>query len=113
MDFFDVLGLLFIAAIVWLWLDSLKAREMAVSAARAACQSEGLLLLDETVSIQRLSPGRDGESMLRIRRLYAFEYSDTGNDRRAGSLVMLGSRVLVINLNLPESTAIPERSWLH
>ena len=113
MDFLDILGLLLIAAVAWLWLDSLKSREIAVSATKAACNSEGLLLLDDTVAIQRLSVGRDGESVLRIRRLYAFEYSDTGNDRRAGSLVMLGSRVLVINLNLPE---VPDRSrppWLH
>jgi hypothetical protein len=102
MDFLDLLGLMLLAATVWLWLDSLNAREIAVSATKAACNAEHLLLLDDTVAIQRLSLGRDGEGVLRIRRVYGFEYSDTGNDRSAGSVAMLGSRVLVINLNLPD-----------
>ena len=116
MDFLDLLTLLLIAGAAWLWLDSLTAREIAVSASKAACDSEDLLLLDDTVAIQRLGLGRDGESALRIRRQYVFEYSDTGNDRRTGSLVMLGSRVLVINLNLPKSPDSPDpfaKPWLH
>ncbi len=106
MDLFDFLGLLLLAATAWLWLDSLKAREQAVSAAKAACNSESLLLLDDTVAITRIRLGRDSDGAMRIRRIYGFEYSDTGNDRSPGSIVMLGSRVLVINLNLPDT---PER----
>jgi hypothetical protein len=100
MDLLDFLGLLLLAAIAWLWLDSLKARETAVVAAKSACKSEALLLLDDTVAISRISPARDGEGVLCLRRVYAFEYSDTGNDRSVGSIVMLGGRVLVINLDL-------------
>ena len=110
MDLLDLLGLLLLAATAWLWLDSLKAREMAVPAAKAACNSEHLLLLDDTVAIMRLGLARDGGEGLRLRRIYGFEYSDTGNDRSAGSIVMLGSRVLVINLNLPDT---PEPTVLH
>ena len=113
MDLLDILGLLLIAAGAWLWLDSLKSREVAVSAAKAACTSEDLLLLDGTVAIQRLGVGRNGESALRIRRFYGFEYSDTGNNRRTGSLVMLGNRVLVINLNLPQAQKKPLPTSLH
>lgn len=102
MDLLDLLGFLLLAAIAWLWLDSLKAREQAVAAAKAACFSEHLLLLDDTVAIQRISLGRDEEGILRIRRIYGFEYSGTGNDRSTGSIAMRGSRVVVINLNLPE-----------
>ncbi|MDP2825368.1 MAG: DUF3301 domain-containing protein [Sulfuritalea sp.] len=110
MDFLDLLGLLSLGAAGWLWMDSLKARETAVAAAKAACRAEQLLLLDDTVAISRIGFGRDDDSVLRLRRRYGFEYSDTGDDRRTGGIVMLGSRVLVINLNLPES---PERSLLH
>lgn len=99
MDLSDLFALLLLAAIGWLWLDSLKAREMAVSAAKATCNAEHLLLLDDTVAIQRISPGRDDDGVLRIRRIYGFEYSDTGDDRNAGNIVMLGSRVLAITLN--------------
>jgi hypothetical protein len=106
MDLLDILGLLLLVASGWLWLDSLKARETAVSATKAACNSENLLLLDDTVAIKWISLRRDGEGVLRIRRVYDFEYSDTGNDRTAGSIVMQGSSVLVINLNLPDISAV-------
>lgn len=110
MDFLDLITLLLFVAVGWLWLDSLNAREAAVSAAKKACDSEDLLFLDDTVAIQRFSPARDSEGVLRIRRVYGFEYSDTGNDRNSASIVMLGSRVLVINLNL---RATPDWTLLH
>jgi len=105
MDLFDFLGLLFLGMIGWLWYDSLNVREVAVAAAKAACHSESLLLLDDTVAIQRISLGRDSDGVMRLRRVYGFEFSDTGNDRSLGSIVLLGSRVLVINLDLPEPPA--------
>jgi hypothetical protein len=98
----DFLGLLLFAGIGWLWYDSLSVREIAVAAAKSLCVSEDLLLLDDTVAIARMSLGRDGHGTLRLRRVYAFEFSDTGNDRHSGSIVVLGSRVLVINLDRPD-----------
>ena len=64
----------------WLWFDSLKARETAVSAAREACRAEGLLLLDDTVAISAMKLARDDDGRIRLQRAYAFEYSDTGNN---------------------------------
>ena len=69
-----------------------------------------MLLLDDTVAIKRLSLGRNTEGRVNLRRVYDFEYSDTCNDRSAGSVVLLGERVLVINLNLRE---VPNRDVLH
>ena len=99
MDLLDLLTLLLFAAGGWLWYDSLDAREKAIAAAKSACASEDLLLLDDTVAITRLGVGRDDDGVVRLRRVYGFEYSDSGNDRHPGSIVMLGSRVLVIKLN--------------
>jgi hypothetical protein len=36
---------------------------------------------------------RDGEGQLRIARTYTFEFSDTGNNRRHGAIVMLGGEL--------------------
>ena len=94
----EIAGILLLGALAWLWLDSLKAREAAVVAARAACASEGLLLLDDTVAISALKPARDEEGRLRLQRAYDFEYSDTGNNRLKGSVVLLGHRVVVLNV---------------
>lgn len=81
------------AAAVFLWLDSLRARERAVKAGRAACERYALQFLDETVSFARMRLRRDAEGQLRIARTYTFEFSDTGNNRRHGAIVMLGGEL--------------------
>jgi hypothetical protein len=108
MPIFEVVSTLILIALVWLWFDSVKVREIAVRQAKAACDAEGLQFLDETVSISSLKPARDDDGHLVLQRVYSFEYSDTGNDRRPGSIVLLGQEVLFLNvgLRLAPSTTI-------
>ena len=94
----ELLGLLVIALIVWLIWDSLRAREAAVAASRAACEGEGYQFLDDTVAIETLWPARDASGHIRLRRVYGFEYSDTGDSRHKGSIVMLGAAVLTLRI---------------
>lgn len=96
----EIAGILILAALAWLWLDSLKAREAAIAAARAACQAEGLLLLDATVSIASLKLARDDDGRLKLQRAYDFEYSDTGDNRKKGGLVLVGTSVVLLNVGL-------------
>jgi hypothetical protein len=94
----EIAALLLIAGAVFLWIDSLRARERAVAAGRAACKRYELLFLYDTVSVARLRLARDEEGQLRIARTYTFEFSDTGNNRRHGAVVMLGAQVQDLQL---------------
>ena len=49
MDLYELLALALMVGGIWLWLDSLKAREIGMQAAQRACAEEGLQFLDETV----------------------------------------------------------------
>ncbi len=100
MPAFEIISLLILFALAWLWFDSVKVRDIAVQAAQAACSAEDLQLLDATVSIASLKPARDEDGQLVLRRVYSFEYSDTGNNRRPGSIAMLGQAVLFVNIGL-------------
>lgn len=91
-------AIVLLAAGVFLWLDSLRARERAVRAGRAACERYALQFLDDTVSFSRMRLRRDGEGQLRIARTYTFEFSDTGNNRRHGAIVMLGGELQDLQL---------------
>jgi len=102
----EVLGILALAAIAWFWLDSLKAREAAVRTAREICRSEGLILLDDTVAIAGLKPVRDDDGNLTLQRSYNFEYSDTGDNRLKGSVVMQGHRVALLNVGTRMPTTV-------
>lgn len=108
MPVFELIGLMLLGAVAWFWLDSLRTRDAAVRAARAACTGEGLQLLDDTVAIATARPARDDEGRLMLRRTYGFEYSDTGDNRRRGSVTLLGDRVVVLNLGprpLPDAAS--------
>jgi hypothetical protein len=85
--------LLFLAALVWLWFDSMRARERALALGKRACERDDLMFLDETVECVALGFARDADGRVALRRTYSFEFSDTGNNRRNGSIVMLGGEV--------------------
>lgn len=84
-------ALLLIFLVAFFWIDSLRARERALAAGRAACERYAVQFLDETVAFARLRLGRDEEGRLKIARTYTFEFSDTGNNRRYGAIVLLGT----------------------
>jgi len=107
---FELSSLLLIGGVIWLWFDSLRARDSAIKAARHACATEGLMLLDDTVAIASLKPARDGNGELKLRRVYEFEYSDTGNNRRKGSIILHGHHVLIVNIGL---RSVPDERVLH
>ena len=106
----EIFSLFILCGLAWLWFDSLKAREAAIHAARAACVSEGLMLLDYTVAIRSLRPARDEKGRLKLQRAYDFEYSDTGDNRLKGSMVLLGHSVVIINVG---SRFVPAVRTLH
>ena len=87
-----------LAAVVFLWLDSLRVRERALKAGRAACERYSLQFLDDTVAFARIRLRRDADGQLKIARTYVFEFSDTGNNRRHGAIVMLGGELQDLQL---------------
>ena len=89
----EAAAILLILLGIFLWLDSLRARERALQAGRAACARYELQFLDDTVAFARMRLARDEEGQLKIARTYTFEFSDTGNNRRHGAIVMLGGEM--------------------
>ncbi len=106
----EITSLALLGAAGWLWLDGLRAREAAVAAARRACEAGGLQFLDDSVARGAIRLERDDDGVLRLRRSYAFEFSVSGDDRRPGWVVVLGRRVVSIDL---ESIVRPGRRALH
>ena len=100
----EAIALALLVAGTAFWIDSLRAREAALLAGRAACERYALLLLDDTVAVTRLRLARNAEGRLRVARLYGFEFSDTGNNRRRGSISLMGGHAEDISFE-PYETA--------
>ena len=91
----DFASLLFVVLGVggWFWLHSIRILEIAREAGRRACAREDLQFLDDTVASTKLALVRDRNGRRILRRTYRFEFSETGNSRREGEVIMLGDRV--------------------
>jgi hypothetical protein len=94
----ELVALSAVAAAAWLWFDTLRARESAIDAARRACESEGVQLLDDTVALERSRLKRDADGRIAILRVYRFEWSDTGDNRLRGSVTVLGRALQTLHL---------------
>lgn len=93
MDIWSLLALLVLVAFGGYWLHSIRILEIAREAGRQACNREELQFLDDTVASISLSLARDDNGRRIFRRTYRFEFTETGNSRREGQVVMLGEWV--------------------
>lgn len=107
MPVIELVSLFILGGLAWLWFDSLKARDAGIAAARQACAADDLQLLDDTVSIAGLKPARNDDGQLVLRRVYEFEYSDTGDNRRRGSVTLLGDELVMLYVG-PRPVRAPE-----
>lgn len=110
MPIFEIALAIVVALLGWWWFDSTKAHEAGIVEARAVCDAEGLQFLDETVALGSIRLVRNNEGRAAFRRVYDFEYSDTGDNRRKGSVVLIGHDVMVVNIGL---RLVPPDRTLH
>ena len=95
----EILAVLLVLLALWLVWDTLRAREYANTAMRDACERRGYLFLDDTVSLHAVRPIRSADGRVRLRRVYRFQYSDTGHNRRDGSITIVGQAVSALELD--------------
>lgn len=94
----SLFALLLIAAGIWFWVDTLRARERAIELCRAACHNRGLQLLDQTVALEHIVPARDRQGRVRLQRRYGFEFTEDGATRQSGTVIMLGAAMQTLEL---------------
>ena len=94
------------AALAWFWFDSLRARELALRTGARAYADINVQFLDQSVSVDWLRLGRDARGQLQLRRVFSFDFSDNGADRRRGKIVILGQYVQSVTLESADGTAL-------
>ncbi len=81
------------------WSNSMKAREIAFIAVTSHCRKLGVQLLDEYVALNGLWFKVNREGGISAWRSYLFEFTSTGNDRYNGKIIMLGDKILNIEMD--------------
>lgn len=114
MDMASLILLLVLAALGWFWSDSLRALEIARNAGRQVCSNANVQFLDDTVASNGLALVRDDSGRRVLRRTYRFEFSETGNSRLEGQVILLGSRIGSVTMEpyqiLPSTDSEPVRA---
>lgn len=82
--------LLLLAVFAVFWHDNRRVQEIAVARCRQVCERAGVQFLDDIAPVWRVRLARDANGVLRLRRVFTFEYSTALGERRSGSIVMLG-----------------------
>ncbi|HTN31436.1 MAG TPA: DUF3301 domain-containing protein [Pseudomonas sp.] len=77
------------AVAAWFW-HAHGVRERAVRVVKKHCERHDLQLLDDTVALQGMKWLPDAKGRRRLARVYAFEFTVTGEQRHHGSIRMFG-----------------------
>lgn len=80
------------------WFNAQRVKEIALKAVKANCLNLEVQMLDEYVALNSIGIKRDQTGKMRVRRIFLFEFSSTGNERYNGVCIMLGQRIEVIQM---------------
>lgn len=97
-----------IGLLIWFWVDSMQARERAVTAAVRACKELGVQFLDQTVALESIKPARNSRGNMVWQRIYSFEYSLRGVERRYGRAILVGKVLKQVQIDNDDGTVIEE-----
>ncbi len=90
----------------WAWSAHLRARELALAVAAEACRSLRVQFLDDTVAISRIGVGRGKDGRLHWQRVYTFEFTTDGGQRREGQVALQGLEVKAVQLDHPDGPVV-------
>ncbi|MCX2890454.1 MULTISPECIES: DUF3301 domain-containing protein [Pseudomonas] len=81
----------------WLWHNH-GLREKALERVKQHCAKLDLELLDDAVALKRIAFVRDANGRKRLARIYAFEFTVTGEQRHPGTVTQFGAHSVHIEL---------------
>jgi len=77
------------------WFSASRAAaERAEEVGRNACRASGVQWLDQSVHATGLRLGRGDDGRFGLERTFRFEYSEDGEDRHVGRLVLRGGKLV-------------------
>lgn len=82
----------------WLWLENQGVRERAIAIAKDFCTKEDVQFLDGAMALVRMRLKRDTMGRMVIARTYQFEFSDTGDNRLKGTIILRGKKLETLHL---------------
>ncbi|MFO7582689.1 DUF3301 domain-containing protein [Guyparkeria sp.] len=96
----DLFVLILVVAAVGIWIQHDRFRRRALSLAKQATLKAEVQLLDQSVSLRKVTLRRDDRGWPRLVRRFGFEFSRNGFDRYRGHVEFFGEQVAAVELDL-------------
>ncbi len=96
----DVFILILLMAAVGIWVQHDRFRRRALSLAQQATEKAQVQLLDQSVSLRKVSLRRDDRGWPQVVRYFGFEFSRSGYDRFRGHVEFIGLSLSEVELDL-------------
>lgn len=100
----EILFIFLLLAVLWLWRDSVNAREKAIQAVRLACQQINAQFLDDTVVLAKVRLCRRKSGTMALCRFYSFDFTLDGEQRRSGMIRMKAQIIEDLMLNIDQAS---------
>jgi Protein of unknown function (DUF3301) len=108
----EFLVLIILLGFAWFWLENHGVRDQAILIAKDFCAKENVQFLDGAMASVSIRLRRDAQGRLAIARTYQFEFSDTGDNRLKGTIIMLGKKLETLHLQ-PYRLSVVSNQTLH
>jgi hypothetical protein len=94
----SVILLALLGVVAWFWFDTIQCQEIAKNICKHTCRQLQLQLLDDTIALKRVRLKRNQNGRLALQRTYQFEFSDGGNNRQQGMVIMRGIALEILDI---------------
>lgn len=98
---------------IWLWRNSMMVREIALNEVRHICHESHLQLLDGGIYLRKIWPTRLENGHIGLLRFYHFDYTENGDNRLQGLVVMAADQLEYLQIEKNGQTVITTRSQPH
>lgn len=95
----------FLCAVVWLWFDGTRSRELTIRYCQSFCAQNQVQWLDQSIHQKKIFPTRKN-GRIQLRRFYAFEFSIDGTDRYNGVAIECQNKIEYLSLLHPDGEII-------
>lgn len=102
----SIFVLLFLGLLAWFWMNSIRAKEIAMQASAAACQQIQAQFLDQTASLKKIILVRNQKGRLGFQRTYSFDFSRDRDSRIKGLVIINGHTIKQVLLDEESGTTI-------
>ncbi len=102
----STLIILFLIFLAWFWLNSIRAKEVAMQASAISCQQIAAQFLDQTASLTKIRLTRTAQGRMGIQRVFSFDFSRDRETRSKGYVEIIGHQVKKVYLDEESGTTI-------